>query len=181
LDVAAFCRDGSTLQSSCALPELPRLADSVIRLADGSAEPPVEWQAAGSMQREHGGEPQCVVALKAQARVTLQCQRCLQPLVVPLVVARNFRFVRGEDEAARQDEEAGDEEDVLALAARFDFLGLVEDELLLALPIVPRHEACGLPADAAVAVPAAGQGVAQTSHRPFAKALASWRGGKPGD
>ncbi len=55
-------------------------------------------------------------------------------------VDRSFRFVADEDTAAALDDEA--EEDVLALSRSFDLLALVEDELLMALPVVPRHEVC---------------------------------------
>jgi uncharacterized protein len=75
--------------------------------------------------------------------VRLQCQRCLQPVDVPLEVDRAFRFVRGEDAAAALDAEADD--DVLELTRGFDLRDLVEDELLLALPLVPRHRDCTVP------------------------------------
>ena len=43
-------------------------------------------------------------------------------------------------QAARLDEEG--DEDVLALTRALDLPALVEDELILALPLVPRHEVC---------------------------------------
>lgn len=143
LDVAAFCRDGASMEGALPLSGAPRLAESLLRPADGAAEGPVQWHAAGSMQAVSGGAQQCVVDLAIRATATLECQRCLQPMALPLVVERRFRFVPGEDEAARLDDEL--EEDVLALSPRFDLLALVEDELLLALPLVPRHEACPNP------------------------------------
>jgi uncharacterized protein len=60
-----------------------------------------------------------------------------------LEVKRSFRFVR--DAALAEAEDAGSEEDVLALRSAFDLRALVEDELLLALPLVPRHEVCPQP------------------------------------
>ncbi|MBI5720011.1 MAG: DUF177 domain-containing protein [Burkholderiales bacterium] len=140
LDVAAFCRDGAHLQGQRSPAELPRFAQSLLRTADGAAERPIEWIAEGSLQAGTGGAPQCVVDLNIRATPMLECQRCLQPMTLPLQVERRFRFVEGEDEAARLDEELDD--DVLALAPRFDLLALVEDELLLALPLVPRHDVC---------------------------------------
>lgn len=145
LDVAAFCRDSGRLQGRLSLVEMPRLADSLLQPADGVGPDDIEWSAVGSLLSESGGAPQCLVELAAQATVTLECQRCLQPMALPLRFERRFRFVQGEEEAARLDEEL--EDDVLALAPRFDLLALVEDELLLALPLVPRHDACpALPA-----------------------------------
>ena len=71
------------------------------------------------------------------------CQRCLAPVEAVLAVDAHFRFVAGEAEAAQADMDA--EEDVLASTRALDLPALVEDELLLALPLVPRHTDCPLP------------------------------------
>ena len=62
---------------------------------------------------------------------------------VPLHAERRIFFVDGEDAAAALDAES--EDDVLALTPALDLAELVEDELLLALPLVPRHEQCPEP------------------------------------
>ena len=66
---------------------------------------------------------------------------------MPLKIARNFLFVHGEDAAAQLD--ADTEDDVLAITRSLDLRELIEDELLLAMPIVPRHEVCPQPLVAA--------------------------------
>ncbi|HQS64567.1 MAG TPA: YceD family protein, partial [Acidovorax defluvii] len=68
------------------------------------------------------------------------CQRCLTPVDVPLAVERSFRFVADEATAEALDDES--EEDLLALSREFDLRELIEDELLMALPVVPRHDEC---------------------------------------
>jgi uncharacterized protein len=89
----------------------------------------------------------------------VSCQRCLQPLPLDLAVETRLRFADGEAEAERLDESS--EEDVLALPASLDLRELLEDVLILALPLVPRHEACtmraaaGFAADEAYEPPAA--------------------------
>jgi uncharacterized protein len=75
--------------------------------------------------------------------VTLECQRCLQSMQVPLHAERRIFFVAGEDAAAALDAESDD--DVLALTPALDLAELIEDELLLALPLVPRHAHCPQP------------------------------------
>jgi uncharacterized protein len=60
-----------------------------------------------------------------------------------LEVDRSLRFVADEASAAELDAEV--EEDVLALTHTLDLKTLVEDELLLVLPVVPRHETCPEP------------------------------------
>ena len=81
--------------------------------------------------------------LRVDATFPMLCQRCLGPVDVPLWVERSFRFVPDEATAEALDEEF--EEDLLALAPDFDLHTLIEDELLMALPLVPLHEECPEP------------------------------------
>jgi len=167
LDVARFAGAAGHLDGSLGAAALPRLTTDA-PLLDGST---ADWQADGQWVATAGGAGQTWLHLQAGATVVLACQRCLQPLTVPLSVDRRIRFVATEEEAERLDEEG--EDDVLARPARgLDLPGLVEDELILALPLVPRHTVCPqplMPADSAAEpdadVPPAGDG-------PFA-ALAS--------
>ncbi len=170
LDVAALCKQGGSLDGLVPLARTVRLAESFCAASDGSA----RWSAAGIARPVVGGEAELWLHLQGQAEVPLQCQRCLQPMTERLVVDRRFRFVRSEDEAAALDEES--EDDVLALPARLDLLALLEDELILALPIVPRHDVCPEP----LPLPADEPGEEPVPH-PFA-ALAGLRGrsGRPG-
>jgi uncharacterized protein len=118
-----------------------------------------------------GGEPQLWLHLHAQASVLLECQRCLQPFVQALEVDRRVRFVRDEALAEQLDEHSDD--DVLALPRRLDLHELLEDELILALPLVPRHESC--PEPLPLALPdMAGDAAAGEAPHPFA-ALAALR------
>jgi uncharacterized protein len=151
LDVARFAADAGELDGAWPVAELPRLADSECppdAAGDGTpraaAEPQrqVRWRAVGST-RVVGGEAQPWLALTASATVVLQCQRCLQPMDEAVHVDRHFRFVRDEATAAALDEEIEDE--VLELPRALDLRELVEDEMLLALPLVPRHAQCPQP------------------------------------
>ena len=139
LDLAAFAEAEATLEGESPLLDFPRLTASVLPVADTPA-PTVAWQAGGSQRKMTGGAPEVQIHLLADTVVTLECQRCLQPLTAPLAVDRRFRFAASEDEAARLDEDS--DEDVLVLSHAFDLLALLEDELILALPLVPRHEVC---------------------------------------
>jgi uncharacterized protein len=75
--------------------------------------------------------------------VVRECQRCLQPVTVDIDVDRHFVFVADEATAAARDEDS--EDDWLVLERSLDLHELVEDELLLGLPLVPRHERCPNP------------------------------------
>jgi uncharacterized protein len=161
LDVVAFAKDAGELKGHWPLHELLRLHDAThpdAQLAEGDA---VAWQARGEWRRASGSEGQPWVHLTASARMALVCQRCLGQVAEPLHVARSFLFVPGEDAAAQLDADSDD--DVLALTRALDLRELVEDELLLALPLVPRHATCPEP----LTVPQ-GPDIADDKPNPFA-------------
>jgi uncharacterized protein len=140
LDVQRFARDAAELAGAWPMAGFARLVESAI--ADDGVPGLVDWRARGEWRTPRGHEPQPWLHLEASARLALQCQRCLQPVEVGLQAQRSFRFVAGEEAAAELDPDA--EEDVLALPRALDLHELVEDELLLALPLVPRHDRCPL-------------------------------------
>jgi uncharacterized protein len=170
LDVAAFSAGQGRVAGSWPLRSLARLASATVALADGG-EDPVAWRAEGALAPLLGAGMQPALRLVADAAVGLECQRCLQRMVVPLKVDRRLFFVVGEDAAASLDAESDD--DVLALEPALDLRSLIEDELLLALPLVPRHEVCPepLPFEAEPEPPA-------SEHR-FAALAALKRGSAP--
>ena len=141
LHLEQFARDGGSLQGRWPQAGFARLRSATVD--DGSAPAEIVWAARGEQRRVAGAEPQTWLRLEVGTTVALQCQRCLQALAQPLAVDRLLRFVRDEVEAARLDEES--EDDVLAPGAWIDLRELVEDELILALPLVPRHEQCPQP------------------------------------
>ncbi len=141
LDVAAFAAASGELSGEWVQAELRRLAAGTV--SGEGAPAPVRWQASGAREPLEGAGVQASLRLGARTEVVLECQRCLQPVAVPLHVERRLFFVAGEDTAEALD--ADSEDDVLALAPSLDLRALVEDELLLALPLVPRHDDCTLP------------------------------------
>jgi uncharacterized protein len=143
LDVQAFANDGGELQGRWPLGQLQRVGDVMLEDGGASRGSEIAWSARGELLPVRGAPPQVGLHLKAAARLPLQCQRCLQAVETPLEIDRRFRFVPGEDAAAQLDAESDD--DVLALTRALDLQELVEDELLLALPLVPRHEQCPSP------------------------------------
>ena len=169
LDVGAFAKEGGRLEGDWPLPELARLADAAAPEAPARDADTVRWQARGESRAVHGGPAQAWLHLEAGTKIALQCQRCLQPVPMTLAARRSFLFVPGEATAAELDAES--EDDVLALTRALDLRALVEDELLLVLPLVPRHDRCPSPL---VASQEDGTPVEVPPH-PFA-ALASLKG-----
>lgn len=139
LDVAAFAAAGGTLSGEWPLSDFARLPEAPDE-ARSSVADPVRWQADGRMARLVGVGLQPALHLRAQAKLVLRCQRCLGPLSAIVQAERHIGFVDGEDAAAALDAESDD--DVLARVPALDLRELVEDELLLALPLVPRHDVC---------------------------------------
>ena len=143
LDVEVFARDGAELKGVWPAVELQRLAADAAPEAPASGWPDISWLARGERRESRASEPQIWLHLQASAMVALTCQRCLQPVRAAINLQRDFRFVRDEHSAAEIDAESV--EDVLALPRHLDLRELIEDELLLALPLVPRHKTCPQP------------------------------------
>ena len=144
LDVAGLALVNGRLQGSDLLQKYKRLAQEVSGdTADLSVKIKVEWQAQGDQGEQvegAGAEPQVWLHLQAKTHVPQVCQRCLADVDLALEVDRSYRFVADEATAEALDDES--EEDVLALSREFNLMELIEDELLMALPLVPRHEVC---------------------------------------
>lgn len=136
LDVDAFADGGGSLAGRCGVASLARLASLVLPETDAAA----RWEATGEVRSGADRHSQRWIRLSIQCPVRMTCQRCLEPVMLDLQVERAVRFVATEAEAERLDLESDD--DVLATSRHLDLVGLVEDELVLALPPVPRHDRC---------------------------------------
>ena len=140
LDVRAFSRDGATLSGQAPLAQWERLS---AESEDGLVSPPVKWQARGEAVPEVGAQDQVWLHLQVNAVLPLLCQRCLSPLLTAVDVDRSFRFVADEATAMALDDE--EEEDLLVISREFNLIDLVEDEVILAMPLVPLHDTCPEP------------------------------------
>ena len=141
LDVRAFAKAGGHLEGDAALAQFQRLVQDA--QSNDVPLPNVRWEAEGALQSSSGGADQVWLHLHADTQLPMVCQRCLTLVHIELSVDRSFRFVADEATAELEDDEA--EEEVLALAKDFDLLALIEDELLMEIPLVPRHEVCPVP------------------------------------
>lgn len=86
-----------------------------------------------------------------ETKVPMECQRCLETVEIELVSSFHLALVDDESLIERLDEDA----DFIALGeseattkgdydapATADLLALIEDELLLLMPLSPKHEFC---------------------------------------
>jgi uncharacterized protein len=154
LDALGLARSGAVVEREFPVADFARLRD---RLADltGTARVSAAF-------REIGRWP--VAEVGVEADVVLTCQRCLMPMQRRLASESQLVFAdEGSAELPEGYEAVGGDPRALELAP------LVEDELLLALPIIPQHaegETCALPSTAGKAADAAAE--AGAMRRPFA-------------
>lgn len=128
IEPLALAAKGRTLKGQVPLAQLERLVPSLYG-AEGVAE--VEL----CFDRDEVGLP-CVKGT-ITAELTLQCQRCMQAMVLPLTIDVSLGIVTSKAAA----EKLPDNYDPLLVGAEpIKVADIVEDELILALPIVAMHE-----------------------------------------
>jgi uncharacterized protein len=172
LDIKAFAHSVSPLVGHDVLSNYERL-NKESRALD--AETGLNWSARGEVLADESGAAQTWLHLQVDLCMPMTCQRCMGPVDVDLSIDQSFRFVANEAAAEAEDEDA--EEDILVMSQEFNLADLIEDEVLMALPVVPRHETC--PVDVQLEVADLGFEAAMTEKlNPFA-ALAALKSGKP--
>ncbi len=145
IDSLAFGHEGNSLEGELPLAELTRLHD-LLTDSTGSLAYRVEG-GVGSGDRSQ-------LLVQVDGVVHLCCQRCLETLAYPLALRSLLEFVDSDGDLT-QEELEDDSRDFLPAQKELDVAVLIEDEILLALPTVPRHADCVLPGS--------GQGLAPES------------------
>jgi DUF177 domain-containing protein len=135
IDSLDFARNGLELRGELAISEMPRLQDTV-----ASPEGRVSYVLRGVQGKN--GEPVLKLALEGSCQ--LRCQRCLQALPYSIkTVSFLMPVPAGELESSMAEGGEMEEEDGvdrIPADARMDVHDLIEDEILLGLPLSPRHE-----------------------------------------
>jgi uncharacterized protein len=72
------------------------------------------------------------------------CQRCLEGIDYPVRIRSLLELVKDGEEPT-QEEIEDDSKDFLPAQKELDVVELIEDEIILDLPVAPRHENCVLP------------------------------------
>ncbi len=157
-DAFKFAAEGRPVEGKVAVAALSRLVD-LVDAPDGE----VSYAVVGAQ----GADGRWELHLALEGVLQLKCQRCLAGMKWPFEIRSVLLLVRSQDEIP-EDELEDASRDAIEVLPDMDVLALVEDEILLAVPVVPRHERCEPPA------PAGGSG----KESPFA-VLAGLR--KPGE
>jgi uncharacterized protein len=156
LDIDRLADGEADIDFAVPLAELPRLR-SQLASVEGMVRGRVHFT------RESGF---VVADLSMSGAATLECQRCLGAMTEPVENSVRVALITAEGDASRVPDNL---EPVLAPGGRTSVGELVEEELLLVLPIVPLHSEageCAVPGDVPAVEPEA---PGQTTQKPFAQ------------
>ena len=135
LDSVEFARRSAKLSGVVELVRLTRLHDQIAEVGGK-----LNVRLAGEQDEERRNW----LSLDIEGRVVLRCQRCLGGVEFPVTVATRLELVSAGD--PWPDESLTDDEtDAIAADPALSVADLVEDEVLLALPLAPMHDNCTLP------------------------------------
>lgn len=128
IDSLDFARNAGTLHGKIAIANMARLQDALY-----SDEGVLEYFLSGGTNEY--GKPALRCEITGELR--LRCQRCLGAYIHPLAVRTSLVLVEDEAQLAESDNEM--DSDAIVADPKMDVLALVEDEVLLALPLAPMH------------------------------------------
>ena len=136
-----FAQKSREIHGTIAPRDFGRLGD-VLFSGDGK----LDYQLQGDINAQ--GKPE--IRVRVQGELNLVCQRCTGLLKHVLDTEVHFVIVPSEDMMPAPDEET-DDVDYLLADPKLDVLSLVEDEILLGLPMAPLHETAECGSNAAAA------------------------------
>jgi len=132
-DVYELAHQGQLIEGELQVSELPRLAASV-------ATPTGTLKYSITGRLDDRGRPGASLHLNGD--LTLECQRCGVPLRFQLQREGAFRFVASEEELNALPLDDDEEAEAVVGGRNTDLVAWIEDEAILSLPLVPRHEDC---------------------------------------
>jgi uncharacterized protein len=132
IDGLEFARTGSKLQGSWQVADFPRLRDAL-------------HSDAGTLRYKLRGIPEergrPALHLIVGGTLSLVCQRCLGAMEFPLRIKSSLLLATSQEEIDAEPLQAEGPERIVA-GKEMPVRDLVEEEVLLAIPIAPRHEGC---------------------------------------
>jgi len=129
IDSLDFARDGRKISGEVSLVEMPRLID-ILANPQGM----LSYTISGGMDNQ--GSP--YLDLSANGCCQLCCQRCLENMDYQVKLDTHL-LLRKQEVLDVLDEEVEQFDSILA-DEELDVLNLLEDEVLLSLPIAPKHQ-----------------------------------------
>lgn len=134
IDAFDYSRLKESREGDVAVSDLLRLSEELLDTS-GS----IHWSLQGGVAAI--GYPQLKLAVVG--KVNLQCQRCLTPLAFDIVSESILILAKDEAQADEIDALLEDDAiDVIVGHKALNMVELIEDEVLLAIPLSPKHEVC---------------------------------------
>jgi len=148
IDAFEFARRGQSQTGVIGIHRFQRLLDGlreqpVSELVDLPGAPSMPGLVKYTVTGRVSSAGKSQLLLHVQAQLLLDCQRCLDDMVHVIDRHTVFELVRREsdiDESLNEDDDDAPEQ--IVGSRKFDLLDLIEDELILEVPYVPRHEVC---------------------------------------
>jgi uncharacterized protein len=128
-----FAQKQQEIADNFAPEALSRLAETLALTGENAHLAAIDFTLTGDIKRFR----QPSLHLHIKSRLPVICQRCLEEMLIDLEL--NFDYLLSHSTV--NELEDNDESDWLEINAEMDVGELVEDELLLAMPIAPAHEA----------------------------------------
>jgi len=145
IDNIAFAKNNEQLEGDLSLADCPRLAellqtnDNQDSIANTSSHIRYTLQGSADVVGQH------YLHLTLNATLRTTCQRCLGAMQLEL--ALNFNYLIGDvavDDVETIEIEGSDDFDLQQASSEMDVNKLIEDEIIMAMPIAPIHEkSCG--------------------------------------
>ncbi len=145
IDNVSFAKKNERLTGELSLTDCPRLNELLVHSAENSHS---NNRPAGTISYQLQGKTdaagQHLLDLSITTNLTTTCQRCLNEM--PLKLSLKFNYLIGD--VSDVEIEAGDidsdEVDMQQSSQAMDMIALIEDEIIMAMPIAPIHnEDCG--------------------------------------
>ncbi|MDB1144968.1 MAG: YceD family protein [Alcaligenaceae bacterium] len=140
IDTYSFVSKAQTLEEQTFIGMFSRLLED---LPEQASDTMVSWSLSSSVDGVRK-----FLHMHVQAKPHLVCQRCLKPFEYSIDSSSSIEMVDSEDllDIVFNEDDLSEDMDCtverMVHHRRFDVMQLVEDELILSIPYVPRHEAC---------------------------------------
>lgn len=134
LDLHKLVRQQQTLEGELDAEQLLRLNELILEVKS-----PIRYMCQG-LQDDYG-KP--IICAKISTELLVSCQRCAKPLALSIEVSPTFELVYHDEQAKQVQRE---HEAVVTHGLPVNMMALFEDELILAIPMAPKHDHCDIAA-----------------------------------
>lgn len=134
IDNIAFAKKNERLSGGLLFAQCPRLAD-VLKDAAGHQQNQVQYTLLGKTD----ATGRLFLHLSINCELTTQCQRCLDNVALQFQLDFDYLIVDNIDEAEGDELDSEDTYDLQQASKTMDLVQLIEDEVLIAIPIAPMH------------------------------------------